>query len=411
MCAAVSGHHHTHRSGRSIPEQLAPGGRTLHAVNRSQARHLFAENRLEVAWVGFACLNLVAMLVLITDNGPHGWETVPFHLIYVSFTLLYGYRMWRARGTVAGITFVSLSAGAMTLLAVHRSREDWAELTEVPLMGLMFLAMVYHVRRRQDAVAESDRLASNLRASLQRQRDFVSNASHELLTPITIARGHIDLLNRYHSAGHEEIGAISDTVVGELERMERLIDQLLLIEGAPTPGFLLPAETRLAPFVEELFQRWRVAAPREWSLGSIPDIAVVVDRDRLAISLEELLENAIRHTQEGDRIGIEAVQLADQVLLTVRDSGKGIPPEALGHVFDRFYRVDRDRNRRGGGAGLGLSIVRAVAEAHGGSISVVSRPGAGTAFTITLPVGSARHQPVAAAADGLDPDRGVQLAT
>jgi signal transduction histidine kinase len=306
---------------------------------------------------------------------------------------------------------VSLSAGGMTLLAVHRSREDWAELTEVPLMGLMFLAMVYHVRRRQDAVAESDRLASNLRASLQRQRDFVSNASHELLTPITIARGHIDLLNRYHSAGHEEIGAISDTVVGELERMERLIDQLLLIEGAPTPGFLLPAETRLAPFVEELFQRWRVAAPREWSLGSIPDIAVVVDRDRLAISLEELLENAIRHTQEGDRIGIEAVQLADQVLLTVRDSGKGIPPEALGHVFDRFYRVDRDRNRRGGGAGLGLSIVRAVAEAHGGSISVVSRPGAGTAFTITLPVGSARHQPVAAAADGLDPDRGVQLAT
>ena len=157
--------------------------------------------------------------------------------------------------------------------------------------------------------------------------------------------------------------------------MERLIDQLLLIEGAPTPGFLLPAETRLKPFIDELFQRWRVAAPREWSLGAIPDIAVVVDRDRLAISLDELLENAIRHTAEGDRIGIEAVQLADEVLLTVRDSGKGIPPEALGHVFDRFYRVDRDRNRRGGGAGLGLSIVRAVAEAHGGSITVASTPG------------------------------------
>ena len=67
-------------------------------MNRSRARHLFAENRLEVAWVGFACLNLVAMLVLITDDGPHGWETVPFHLIYVSFTLLYGYRMWRCQG-------------------------------------------------------------------------------------------------------------------------------------------------------------------------------------------------------------------------------------------------------------------------------------------------------------------------
>jgi signal transduction histidine kinase len=380
-------------------------------VIRSDIQRLIDENRLEVAWVGFACLNLMAMLALITTNGPHGWETVPFHLIYVSFTLLYGYRMWRGKGTIAGITFVSLSAGAMTLFAVHRAREDWAELTEVPLMGLMFLAMVYHVRRRQDAVAESQRLASNLRASLQRQRDFVSNASHDLLTPITIARGHVDLLRRYHSADHEEIAAISDTVVAELERMERLIDQLLLIEGAPTPGFLVSAETSLAPFLEELVQRWRLSSPREWALAAIPDITVVVDRDRLAICLDELLENAVRHTEPGDRISVGAVQRRDRVLLIVRDSGKGIPSDALGHVFERFYRVDRDRNRRGGGAGLGLSIVRAVVEAHGGSISVASEPGEGTAFTIDLPTGSAGAQPVAAAADGLDADRGVQLAT
>ena len=274
---------------------------------RADVRRLLVENRLEVAWVGFACLNLMAMLALITNNGPHGWETVPFHLIYVSFTLLYGYRMWRGKGTIAGITFVSLSAGGMTLFAVHRSREDWAELTEVPLMGLMFLAMVYHVRRRQDAVAESQRLASNLRASLQRQRDFVSNASHDLLTPLTIARGHVDLLRRYHSADHDEIAAISDTVVAELERMERLIDQLLLIEGAPTPGFLVPAETGLAQFLEELVQRWRLSSPRDWALARIPDIAVVVDRDRLAICLDELLENAVRHTKEGDRISVGAV--------------------------------------------------------------------------------------------------------
>jgi signal transduction histidine kinase len=380
-------------------------------VIRADVRRLLVENRLEVAWVGFACLNLMAMLALITNNGPHGWETVPFHLIYVSFTLLYGYRMWRGKGTIAGITFVSLSAGGMTLLAVHRSREDWAELTEVPLMGLMFLAMVYHVRRRQDAVAESQRLASNLRASLQRQRDFVSNASHDLLTPLTIARGHVDLLRRYHSADHDEIAAISDTVVAELERMERLIDQLLLIEGAPTPGFLVPAETGLAQFLEELVQRWRLSSPRDWALARIPDIAVVVDRDRLAICLDELLENAVRHTKEGDRISVGAVQRRDRVLLIVRDSGKGIPADALGHVFERFYRVDGDRNRRGGGAGLGLSIVRAVVEAHGGSISVASEPGEGTAFTIELPTGSAGAQPVAAAADGLDPDHGMQLTT
>src|SRR6476660_8276560 len=98
------------------------------------------------------------MLLLITDDGPHGWETVPFHLIYVSFTLLYGYRMWRSRGTIAGITFVSLSAGGMTLLAVHSSREDWAEVTEVPLMGLMFLAMSTTFRAAKAPLPKATRL-------------------------------------------------------------------------------------------------------------------------------------------------------------------------------------------------------------------------------------------------------------
>src|SRR4029078_2648400 len=119
--------------------------------------------------------------------------------------------------------------------------------------------------------------------------------------------------------------------------------------------------------------------------GAIPAMWVWVARARLAISLEELLENAIRHTQEGDRIGIDAVQLVDQVLLTVRDSGKDSPAGALGNVVGRFCRVDRDRNRRGGGAGLGLSIGRAVAEAHGGSITVVSRPGGGTRLHTQVP--------------------------
>jgi signal transduction histidine kinase len=362
-----------------------------------------------VAWVAFAVLNLGAMLALIEGGGPHGWETVPFHWIYVSFTLLYGYRMWRGKGTIAGITFVSLSAGGMTLLAVHQAREDWAELTEVPLMGLMFLAMVYHVRRRQAAVAESEVLATNLRAALQRQRDFVSDASHELLTPITIARGHIDLIRRYHSADDAEVGFACDTVIGELERMERLIDQLLLIEGAPTPGFLIASETALGPFVEQLFDRWRLAAPRSWSLSSMPDVTLVVDRDRLSIALDELIENAVRHTSDGDLIEIAATENRGTIRITIRDGGSGIPAAALDNVFDRFYRVDGDRNRRGGGAGLGLSIVRAVIEAHGGTIRAASAAGTGTTITIELP--SARAKAVTAAADGLDTDRGVQLAT
>ena len=377
---------------------------------RSGIRSQIAALRLEIAWVAFAIANLGAMLALILMDGPHGWETVPFHFIYVSFTVLFGYRMWRRNGTVAGIVFVTLSSGLVTLLAIHDSREDWAEFTEVPLMTLMFLAMVYHVRRRQSAVAESNRLATDLRLALDRQREFVSNASHELLTPITIARGHIDLVRRYHAAGNDEVTSACETVVGELERMQRLIDQLLLIEGAPTPGFLLTADVALQQLIAGLYQRWQHAATRDWELGPVPTGSVRIDADRVVIALDELLENAVRHTREGDRITISAVRRDDVVAISVADTGSGIPAAVRDRVFERFYRVDGDRNRRSGGAGLGLSLVRAVAEAHGGRVAVAANPRGGTVFTIELPT-SARAQPVAAAADGLDSHAGVQLAT
>ena len=366
--------------------------------------------RIEIAWVAFALANLAAMLALIEFDGPHGWETVPFHFIYVSFTVLFGYRMWKRNGTIAGIVFVSITAGLVTMFAIERRREDWAELTEVPLMGLMFLAMVFHVRRRQAAVAESERLAADLRHALDRQRQFVSNASHELLTPITIARGHIDLVRRYHVTGDDEVTLACDTVVGELDRMQRLIDQLLLIEGAPTPGFLYQQELDVGEFMRALLQRWQAAAPRVWELGPVARGQLMMDGDRMQIALDELVENAVRHTRDGDRIRLSAQRVNGNVRFGVADSGCGIPPDALDHVFDRFYRVDGDRNRRSGGAGLGLSMVRAVAQAHGGSVGVRSNPRGGTLFTISVPA-SARQQPVPTPADGLDPNAGVQLAT
>ena len=142
----------------------------------------------------------------------------------------------------------------------------------------------------------------------------------------------------------------------------------------------------------------------------MPAGTVRIDADRVVIALDELLENAVRHTREGDRITISAVRRDDVVAISVADTGSGIPAAVRDRVFERFYRVDGDRNRRSGGAGLGLSLVRAVAEAHGGRVAVAANPRGGTVFTIELPT-SARAQPVAAAADGLDSHAGVQLAT
>jgi len=128
------------------------------------------------------------------------------------------------------------------------------------------------------------------------------------------------------------------------------------------------------------------------------------------MALDELVENAVRHTGHGDRIVLSASRRGDAITIAVADTGSGIPSASRDRVFERFYRVDGDHNRRNGGAGLGLSLVRAVAEAHGGRAAVAANPGGGTVFTVELPA-SAGAQPVPAPADGLDPHAGVQLAT
>jgi signal transduction histidine kinase len=375
-------------------------------------RWLLAGDRLDVAWLVFAIANLGAMAGLIAMDGPHGLETVPFHFIYVSFTILYGFRAWRSGRVLLGITFVAVSTGAMTLVAIHAGREDWAELTEVPLMSLMFLAMVFHVRRRQEATAIAQRLTADLRRTLERRQAFVSDASHELLTPITIGRGHLDLLRRTDAPSDRDIREACTVTLAELDRMDRLINRLLLLESAADPGFVTLAPVAVADFLTELHRRWDGTADRRWLLGKPAAVVIPLDRDRMMLALDAVLENAARHTRPGGVIQIDAVTDGDEVEITIADDGDGIPEEARERVFDRFYRVDRGRNRKVGGAGLGLSIVRAVVEAHGGTVSLRRGAGGGCEVRFRLPrASSTGDQPVAAAADGLDPHSRLELAT
>lgn len=374
-------------------------------------RWLFAGDRIDYAWILFAIANLTAMVMLVEFDGPYGLETVPFHFVYVSFTILYGFRAWRAGRVVLGITFVALSTGLLTLLAIHAGREDWAELTEVPLMTLMFLAMVFHVRRRQQATATAERLAVDLRENLQRQRGFVSDASHELLTPITIGRGHLEVLQRLPHPSAEDLDDAVTVALGELDRMDRVINRLLLLESASTPGFVTPTGEPITGFLQELFHRWVGTGGREWQLGAITPGTVPLDRDRMMLAMDALLENAVRHTQPGGTIAIGAKHHRDLLELSVSDDGDGVPPEAQVRVFDRFYRVDRGRNRRLGGAGLGLSIVQAVVTAHGGSVSLTGNSGGGTVVSVQLPgFRSTGEQPVPATSHRLDANTGLELA-
>ena len=334
---------------------------------------------MELAWAAFAALNVLAIVTFAE------LETIPFHFVWVSLTIVYGYRVWTGRTTAAVLVAVSLVTGAALAYTVVRAGEGWDEVAEVPLMAAMFVAMVWHARRRQAAVEDARRMAENEHRLLERQRGFVRDASHELRTPITIALGHAELLRG--AVTDPQAVRDADVVLDELGRLARLSERLLLLASAEHADLLEIREVDPASLVEETLRRWRPTAPRRWDLqvdlGS--GTTVPADADRLRDALDALIENSLHATSEGDPISLGARARGDDLILEVTDGGAGIEPERLPALFERFSRADEPRTRQAGGTGLGLPIVKAIAEAHGGTVEAESSQGLGTSVRLVLP--------------------------
>jgi signal transduction histidine kinase len=333
---------------------------------------------LEVAWAAFSAAN-VAVLFRLSP-----WETIPFHLVWVSLSILYGYRVWREGTTAAVLVVVCLATGAgLTWSVVHSSGNRYDELTEVPLMAGMFVAMVWHARRHRAATEEVRRLAEGEHRLLERQREFVRDASHELRTPITVARGHAELI-RAAVAG-SAIAEDADVVLDELSRLGRISERLLILVAAGHPGFLRPTDFGLGPFLASIARRWAAAARRRWRTDLRAEGVLRADQERLAVAVDALVENAVKFTREGDVVAVVGRQDGPGALIEVRDAGEGIPSDQLERIFEPFSRADGGRARHDGGTGLGLAIVRAIVEAHGGWVEVESAVGQGSTFRIRLP--------------------------
>ena len=334
---------------------------------------------IDVAWGIFALLNLVAIYVFA------GWETVPFHFIWVSLTILYGFRVWRMTSTLVLLGVIIVATGVPIAIDISRNAQPLGEITEVPLMSAMFLAMVWHARRRPSVTEQMKRVSdANLRL-LERERRFIQNASHELRTPITVAIGHAELLHR--ATDPKRMAADARVVVEELMRLRRLSDRLLLLAAAEDPDFLHKKPIEVEPILVNALHRWS-PTPRQWRLGTTHEVAIDADADRLALAIDALIENAVKHTTPDDWIEL-SVRRTHGVEITVADSGKGIPPEDLDRIFERFVRSDASRQGATEGHGLGLAIVKTIAEAHGGTLGVRSKVGKGTELTISLPLGQA----------------------
>jgi two-component system OmpR family sensor kinase len=333
---------------------------------------------IELVLAAWMALNLAAIVIV-----PQG-ETIPFHFVWVALSLAYCFRMWQLRTTIWALLAVCVGTGITLGVALtHATAAGFDEMAEVPLMGLMFVAMMWHVERRQAAEAEIRRLADNEHRLLERQRTMIRDASHQLRTPITVARGHAELVRANYAAG-QLVGEDVDIILDELTRLSRISDRLLMLAAAEHPDFLRARPLDLEPFLMETARRWSAAAARRWEVSVEQPATLLADEERLGYSLDALLENAVKFTGEGDRISIGASGDNGYATIRVSDTGSGIPKEHLGRIFERFARVD-ERNDRRDGTGLGLAIVKAIVEAHGGDVQVASELGQGTTFELRLP--------------------------
>ena len=324
--------------------------------------------RIELLWGAFALANFAAMIAWPS------WRLVPFQLVWLSLTIVYGFRVWPLGLTIAVLVCVMAATALAVGFSSMHDIKTWAKL--YPLMAALFVAMVWHARRRAEAQQVAEQRADELHSLLEGQKRFVNDVSHELRTPLTIARGHLELLGGDRPE--------TEVALDELARIDGIIDRLLMLAAIDQPDFIHRGPLALEPMLEDLFMRWAEVAPRAWRLGPLATGRLEADADRLRTALDALLENAVKYTEPGAAIELRARPKRGGVLIEVEDEGRGIPPDAQRRIFDRFARADSARTRTAGGVGLGLAIVDAIAKAHGGSCTVASGE-TGTTFALWLP--------------------------
>jgi signal transduction histidine kinase len=224
-------------------------------------------------------------------------------------------------------------------------------------------------------------MLDRLQAAFASQRAFTSDAGHELRTPITIIRGHLELLGDDPEEKQETLAIVLD----ELDRMSRFVDDLLLLAKLEQQSFLHLDLIDLELFTEELFTKARTLSDHPWKLAAKGQGQIVADRQRLTQAIMNLAQNAAQHSPSSRPITLGSAMTQGHARLWVRDEGEGIAPEHQEQIFERFARISH-RYRRSEGAGLGLAIVKTIAEAHGGRVELESCPGRGSTFTVVVPI-------------------------
>jgi two-component system, OmpR family, sensor kinase len=242
------------------------------------------------------------------------------------------------------------------------------------------------IRGRDDisALAQTfNGMLDRLELAFTAQRRFVDDAGHELRTPITIVRGHLELMST--GEGTESAAERRETlrlVTDELDRMSRIVEDLLLLAKAERPDFVQPAPIQLAELTADVYVKARALGDRCWELPEVAEVEAALDAQRITQAMVQLAQNAVEHTRPGQTVRIGSRLAGGRVELYVADTGPGVPAEEAGVIFERFRRGAARGGARG--AGLGLSIVKAIAEGHHGRVELRPTPGGGATFVLVL---------------------------
>jgi two-component system OmpR family sensor kinase len=310
------------------------------------------------------------------------------------------------RDVVVAISFVDHERSDVTATVRTASIVGLLALTAAIAIAWLIsgriLAPVRELERAARTVTESDlshrlevhgddelaRLAGDFNAMLDRvesafrtQRQFIDDAGHELRTPLTVIRGHLELLGDDPGERREVQAIITD----ELDRMSRMVNDLLVLARAERPDFLQPAPVDVGQLTVEVQEKARSLADRQWMDGGHAEVVTLADRHRLTQAWMQLAQNATQHTSDGDQIAVGSWRSDGHVELWVGDSGPGIPVNERDGLFEGFSR-GVDSRRTGEHFGLGLPIVRAIAVAHRGTVTVGGNVLGGALFTIRIPV-------------------------
>ncbi|GAA3966031.1 HAMP domain-containing sensor histidine kinase [Actinomadura viridis] len=355
----------------NLPDDAAAMRRVLDAPGPSGRTHSPAG---EIRW---------AKVAAVTPDGGAATFVIAY---FIERDLAEVDRTMRVMGAVSGVALlcgagIGWIVSGRILAPVRLVRRTAAEITERDL------AWRIPVRRRDDVgelAATFNAMLDRLDRAFATQRRFVDDAGHELRTPITIVRGHLELMGDDPAEREETMRLVTD----ELDRMSRIVEDLLLLAKAEQPDFVQLQWVPVMELTSDVYAKVRALGDRDWVLDGIGEGEARIDPQRLTQAVVQLAHNAVQHTVPGGTIKVGSALDDERVRFWVADQGPGVHPDDMERIFERFAHGSAapagGRSHRGG-AGLGLAIVAAIAGGHGGTVRVGGEPGRGAVFELDLP--------------------------